>query len=132
MSGDVNEQQQIATQNFIEMQERILAECFAILWKIDVIDELSEEARQYIAESEFIQQKIKEGEGPSLELRLTKKEYLSHLSRILETPGSQMDFLNFIVNVCYIMMLTEKNPLIAAELRGKSELTEALGHIIRR
>ena len=114
-----------------ERQAKVLAEAFLLIYKAGLMDELSPQARDFIAESKWLQETIKAGEGPNLEPRLSYREYFQHLVRIMEVPTAQMDFLAFIVKTCYIMILTEKNPMVAQELRGASSLTNALGDLMR-
>jgi hypothetical protein len=118
-------------QKSFEQQSKVLGEAFLLIYKAGLMNELSQRSRDYIADSEWIQEIIKMGEGPNLEPRLSAKEYIQHLSRILEVPSAQLEFLTFVVKTCYMMMLTEKNPMVAQELRGASSLTNTLDELMR-
>ena len=115
-----------------EKQSAVLEELFLLIYKAGLMDELSQRSRDFIANSPWIQECMRRGEGPNLEPRLRVREYIQHLARILEVPGHQLDFLSFIVKTCYIMILTEKNPMVAQELRGVSNLTDVLSDITRK
>jgi hypothetical protein len=114
-----------------EAQTAVLGEAFMLIYKAGLMSELSPQTRDYIAASPWVQEMIKSGEGPSLELRLSPKEYIQHLARILDVPGHQLDFLTFIVKTCYLIQLAEKNPMVAQELRGVQTLTNAIDDLMR-
>jgi hypothetical protein len=113
-----------------EVQSHVLSETFMLIYKAGLMNELSQQARHYLSNSPWIQNIIQSNEGPNLEPRLSPKEYIEHLARIMNIPGSQIDFLSFIVKTCYIMIMTEKNPLVAQELRGASSITHAIEDVI--
>ena len=129
--AETTEQMYSAIQNKFEQQSKVLGEAFLLIYKAGLMNELSQRSRDYIADSVWIQEIIKLGEGPDLEPRLSVKEYIQHLSRILDVPGAQLEFLTFIVKACYMMILTEKNPMVAQELRGTSSLTNTLDELMR-
>lgn len=114
-----------------EAQSRVLGEAFLLIYKAGLLNEMSQQARDYIASTPWVQELFQRGEGPNLEPRLTVTEYIEHLGRIMKVPPSQMDFLTFVVKACYIITLAEKNPLVAQELRGVSSLTHAIGDLMR-
>ena len=113
-----------------DQQEAILAECFALIIRAGLLHELSENSRDFLSESKVIQKFIQTGEGPTLDLRLSIGEYRQHLMRIMEVPPAQFEFLNFIIKTCYMMMLAEKNPLVAQELRGILLVSDTLKGIM--
>jgi len=134
-SSNMIEQLQVAYEESrlqLKEQSDVIGEAFILIYKAGLIDELSPKTRQYISDSLWLQKIIRDEDGPSLEPRLSVGEYVKHMARILEVPPSQLDFLTFIVKTCYIMILTEKNPMVAQELRGVSNLTNVLSSITRR
>jgi len=112
-------------------QQQVLGEAFSIIYKSGLLETMSPKAREFLSESEFVQQAITSGEGPSLEPRLTLDEYCKHIINILDVPATQTDFTFFIVKVCYVMILAEKNPLVAQELRGVLQVNTALKDIMK-
>jgi len=119
-------------QEQFKLQSEVLAEAFILIYKSGLLDNMSQTAREYLASQDHISKAIAEGEAPSLEPRLTLKEYVTHIVNILDVPQSQVDFTSHIIQVCYVMIMSEKNPLIAQELRGVLGVNTALKEIINR
>ena len=113
-------------------QSKVLAEAITLIYSVGMLDNLSPKTRDFLAENEHLQKAIMDAEKPSLEPRLTMEEYIKHIVHILEVPHSQHEFTSFIVQVCYIMMLAEKNPLIAQELKGVLGVNSMLKDIVKR
>lgn len=121
----------VSVEDFKE-QEMVLAECFALILNAGLLPELSRKTRDYLSESEMINNFIQAGQGPNLEPRMSVDEYRTHLMRALDVPPAQFEFLNFIVKTCYMMIMAEKNPLIAQELRGVTMVSEHLKGVLGR
>ena len=110
---------------------KVLGEAFILIYKAGLLEEMSQQARDYLSKQPWLQEVIKDGDGPSLEPRLQVREYIQHMARIFQIPQAQLDFLTFIVKVCYLMLLIEKNPLVAQELRGVTSLSNAIESLTR-
>lgn len=114
----------------VEVRDKFIAEAFTLIYQAGLLDNMSQTAREFISEQGNIQEMITNGKQPSLEPRLTLKEYIQHIVNILEVPSSQHAFISYIVKVTYIMILSEKNPLVAQELRGVLNVNSMLKDIV--
>jgi len=113
-------------------QLNAMAEMVALIYKMGMLDTLSTATRQFLSENEHLQKAIMDGESPSLEPRLSMGDYIKHIVNILEVPHAQHEFTSFIVQVCYIMIMAEKNPLVAQELQGVLNVNSMLKDIVKR
>lgn len=130
-TGDpITEEERLEMTSEKVLLRRVVAECLIIIFKAGLVEHLSDEARTLLAQSRELQELVERGEGPNLSMRMTTHEYINHLMQIMDVHQSQAEFLSFIVRVCYIMMITEKNPAIAAELRGANQISQVMKGIL--
>lgn len=117
-------------QKQFRIQSEILNEAFLLIFEAGLLDNMSMNAREYFSKNEHIQKAIMSGNLNSLEPRLTLKEYIQHITQLMDVPKHQIDFVSYIIRICYVMILAEKNPLVAQELRGVLNVNTALKEII--
>lgn len=129
--GEELVRQHIELQDMFRNQENLLGELYSIIYSLGIWDSLSEEAKEYAAKSETIKTRVERGEGPNFDPRLSLREYITHLMSLFQMPVHQQEFLITIVKVCYAMILIEKNPLVAVELKQSHAVSEALQEITR-
>jgi hypothetical protein len=127
---EISEAAYEAIQQQFKEQSIVLGEAFKLIYEAGLLDNMSMKAREYLSSKQYIQDIIKNNATRSLEPRLSLNEYRKHIIQLMEVPRSQIDFATFIIQVCYIMILAEKNPLIAQELRGVLNINSALKEII--
>ena len=106
-------------------------ECLVLIWRSGLMDETSDKVKHYIGESRRVQELLATKGTPNLDLRVGMQEWHHHILKVFDVPASQTEFYLTIAKVCYIMMLAEKNPLFAQELRGLGQLTSYLRDITR-
>lgn len=109
----------------------LLFECIGVLYEAGLIDNLSQPVKDFINQHGDAIGQYLVTKTPRLEPRLTLSEYKIRVMQMFKVPTSQMPFYETIVKVAYLMILTEKNPLIAQQLRGVLEVDAQLEQLLR-
>lgn len=107
-----------------------LVECLGLIWEAGLFDNLSAKTREWIANNEELMKLMTMAKPPKLEPRLTLDEYMEHVMRLFNVPMHQHDFYSVIVKISYLMVLAEKNPMVAQQLRGVVNLGEDLKSLL--
>lgn len=108
-----------------------LVELFNLVYQAGLFDELSAKTREWIANNEELMKLVATSKQPKLEPRLTPNEYISHVLKLFSVPAHQADFYITITKICYLMLLAEKNPMVAQQLKGVLALGDDLKSIMK-
>lgn len=110
---------------------KLLSECVNLIYKAGLFEELSVKTRETIANNETLLKLIAASKPPSLDPRLTIDEYIAHVLKIFSVPSSQQQFYITMVKVVYLMLLAEKNPMVAQQLKGVLALGADLQYLLK-
>ena len=108
-----------------------LSECVNLIYQAGLFEELSVKTRDWIASNPELLKMMATSKPPTLEPRLSVEEYIDHVMKIFSVPVHQRDFYTVIVQVSYLMLLAEKNPMVAQQLRGTIALGEDIKYLLK-
>ena len=106
--------------------KKILGELYSAIYRIGIFDQLSDEARNFAQDHEFIAHAIERGESPRLEPRITLDEARQQVIKMFKVPPSQIDFYNTIITIAYFLDAVEKNPLLVQQIRGVNQMDDLM------
>lgn len=117
--------------NEIQVPREILSDFLSLIWEGQIFDQLKPATQQWVIENN-LESLIRIDQTKRLEPRLKLEEYERHILSAMKIPPTQREFYLTIIRVTYMMLLVEKNPLVAQELRGASVVSGLLDQLFRR
>lgn len=111
-------------------KEFVFIEAIKILYESGLLNELSQRSKEYISNDTTLAQAIAEANTPNLDPRLSLEEYTKQIMTIFKVPSNQYQFYEIITKVCYMMIMAEKNPLVAQQLKGILVTSNALQELM--
>jgi hypothetical protein len=96
----------------------LLFESMRVLWSAGLFNELPIKVRNILSEDEELVKFLTTQESQCLDLRLTYAEYEKHFMRLFNCVEMHQEmFYKAIIQTSYLMLLCEKNPMVANQLR---------------